>query len=86
MQEYKITSELERLRLASDRYEKLRILPPRAFGDLVAENLKTGVPFDTLVDGLPERYKDEATPLTNGQVWGEEKTDSNCHNITGADK
>lgn len=33
-----------------DRYEFLRTLNPRQFHDLWEENLKTGKPFDTLVD------------------------------------
>ena len=35
-----------------NRYEKLRKLNPRQFAELYEANLKTGKPFDELVDGL----------------------------------
>lgn len=45
--------QAECLKLGHDRYEKLRRLTIRQFEDLCVENLKTGVPFDTLVDRMP---------------------------------
>lgn len=39
------------------RYETLRRLNPRQFTDLYMENIRTGVPFDTLVDNLTSEDK-----------------------------
>jgi len=48
--------QLERQRneykIGHDRYEKLRRLSPMQFHELYDRNIKTGKPFDTLVDEL----------------------------------
>ena len=36
------------------RYEIVRKLSPREFLELVTENIRTGKPFDDLVDGMAE--------------------------------
>lgn len=42
-------AELER---DAARFKKLRRLNPREFRDLCERNIREGIPFDTLVDGL----------------------------------
>jgi hypothetical protein len=43
---------IAKLKTAHDRYERLRRLSPREFHDLFERNIREGIPFDTLVDGL----------------------------------
>ena len=44
-------------KLGWERYEKVRRLTPREFDEIWRENVKTGIPFDYLVDELPWRDK-----------------------------
>jgi hypothetical protein len=46
--EYRI-AELEK---SAERYRKLRLLNPQQHRDLWERNIREGIPFDTLVDGL----------------------------------
>lgn len=50
--ECKHNAEFERIQTAAKRYETLRRLNARQFADLYAESIKSGTPFDELVDGL----------------------------------
>ncbi len=43
---------IERLKKGHDRYEKLRKLNVPQFQELYAKNIRTGIPFDDLVDKL----------------------------------
>jgi len=43
---------LREMRLAAIRYEKVRRLNVQEFSDVFLENLKTGIPFDELIDRL----------------------------------
>jgi hypothetical protein len=47
-------SEIEQLQVGHDRYEKLRRLNPNQFKKLYEKNLTSNIPFDILVDQLPE--------------------------------
>ena len=46
----KAREELAELRLAQERYEKVRKMTAARFGDIWIRNLRTGKPFDDLVD------------------------------------
>jgi hypothetical protein len=48
----KLLYQLREMRLAAMRYEKVRRLNVQEFSDVFLENLKTGVPFDDLIDRL----------------------------------
>jgi hypothetical protein len=41
------------LKIGHDRYETVRLLNPRQFAEIYEKNIKTGIPFDTLVDQMP---------------------------------
>lgn len=45
-------SEYHKIKDGFDRYEKVRKLNPRQFKEIYEENIKTGVPFDELIDRL----------------------------------
>ena len=47
--------DLVAVKLGSARYEAVRKLSARQFADLYQQNIKQGVPFDQLVDGLIDR-------------------------------
>jgi len=40
------------LKIGHDRYETVRLLNPRQFAEIYDKNIKTGIPFDTLVDQM----------------------------------
>ena len=48
----KYKDERDEYKIGHDRYEKLRRLSPMQFHELYDRNIKTGKPFDTLLDEL----------------------------------
>jgi hypothetical protein len=47
-----LLSRIAELEIAAARYRKLRLLNPLQFRNLYERNIREGIPFDTLVDGL----------------------------------
>ena len=48
----KYVKSIEDLKVGCERYEKVRKLSSKQFEELLKRNVKTGEPFDSLVDGL----------------------------------
>jgi hypothetical protein len=46
--------EIEQFQIGYNRYEKLRRLNPNQFKKLYEKNLTSNIPFDILVDQLPQ--------------------------------
>lgn len=49
---YDMPDIVRRLKTGCDRYETVRLLNPRQFAELYDKKIKTGIPFDTLVDQM----------------------------------
>ena len=52
------------LKIGHDRYETVRLLNPRQFAELYDKNIKTGIPFDALVDQMSNAVLSGKPPHT----------------------